>query len=536
MEAITHAENRQSDLERALTAIRSGHFDAAIAAYRRVLVSEPERLEVRNNLAALLLQRGQVRDAVDLLRQSLVVRPESAVTHLNLGIALKAAGSLHEAVAACRRALALEPEWAEAHYTLGGSLQALGRDEEAAAAYRRALATKPDWAEAHNRLGNLLRSQGRIEDALAALRRAVELRPDWHVPHHNMGQVFIGRGEPQAAIDHFREAIRRQPDYASSHLDMAAMLLATGAWEEGWREFEWRFRCGGRTPGRPGHDAPVWDGSTLDNKVVMVWIEQGLGDHIQFARYAEKIRERGGRVWLQTPRPLLRLYETLAGVERLVAADEPIAGFDAQVPLMSLPRIFHTTPESIPVPVPYLTPPRSEVVSRGGLPPTGPGQLRVGIVWASCQTSPAAARRDCDLTHFGRLARIPGVSLFALQFGERACDLRLHPELGITDLSDVIGDFATTAAFVSEMDLILSVDTAMAHLAGALGQRIWTLLSEPADWRWFTERNDCPWYPTMRLFRQPRPGDWPGVFDQLEQALRRELACPTSEAGNPSMF
>jgi len=207
--------------------------------------------------------------------------------------------------------------------------------------------------------------------------------------------------------------------------------------------------------------------------------------------------------------------------------DEDVAGCDLQVPLMSLPRLLGTTLAAVPAPVPYLAPTAADLAAADArLAEAGRG-LRVGLVWASAPGNPAAGRRDCDVAFLARLARIPGVTPFSLQFGERAADVARHPDLGILDLSGEIGDFASTAAFVRALDLVITVDTAMAHLAGALGQRVWTLLSEPADWRWLLERPDSPWYPTMRLFRQPRPGDWPAVLAEVERELR-ELA----EAGS----
>jgi Flp pilus assembly protein TadD len=479
------------------------------------------QVEQANDLAALLLQYGLVRQAIETLQFALGVQPDSAATLLNLGVALKMAGDLEGAAGALERALALEPERAETFYNLGGVLQALGRAGEALGAYRQALALHPDWAQAHNRLGTLLQAQGRAAEARGSFARAASLEPGWFLPHHNLGQIAMAEGEEERAIAHFRDAIEREPGFAASHLDLGALLLRSGRFEEGWREFEWRFGEGGRTPGHPGHDVPVWDGSPLDGRTVMVWIEQGLGDNIQFVRYLPLIRKRGGRVWLQTPHPLLRLYESLDGVDRLVAPDEEVDGFDVQIPLMSLPRIFGTALDSIPAPVPYLAAPACEPPALARI--TGSTEaLRVGIVWASCPGNPAAGRRDCDPSHFVRLARLPGIRLYSLQFGERAGDLQSSPESGIEDLSGVIGDFATTAAFVRRMDLVITVDTAMAHLAGALGQRVWTLLSEPADWRWLEERDDSPWYPTMRLFRQLRPGDWTSVFDRVEAELAQE--------------
>jgi tetratricopeptide (TPR) repeat protein len=454
---------------------------AQAAALRQALASEPGRTDVSNQLAALLLHLGDLQGAVDTLHAALVLDPVSAGTAVNLGVALKSAGLLDEAAAALRHAILLQP----------------------------------DWAEAHNRLGSLLHQQDRLDEARDAFRKAAGLQPEWFLPHHNLGQLAMQKRDPRLAIDHFRDAIHREPTFAQSHLDMGALLLQTGDLEEGWRELEWRFNRGGETPQRPGYDAPVWDGSPLDGRVVMVWIEQGLGDHIQFCRYVREIRERGGRVWLQTPRPLLRLYESLEGVERLVTPEEEPAGFDFQVPILSLARLCGTDAlERIPARAPYLTAPAAPDAAGVEAEPC----FRIGIVWASAPGNPAAGRRDCPVSHFARLAGIPNVSVFSLQFGE-------HPNVeGVRDISDFLGDFAATAAIVQRLDLVITVDTAMAHLAGALGRKVWTLLSEPADWRWLLDRDDSPWYPTMRLFRQPAPGDWDAVFDQVIDALRDELA------------
>ncbi|HEX4495776.1 MAG TPA: tetratricopeptide repeat protein [Thermoanaerobaculia bacterium] len=508
-------------------AATEGHFAAAIDFYRRALAISPERIDVHNNLAALLLHTGDIDAAVGLLQAALALDPGSAATWLNLAIVLQSAGDLAAAAEAQRLAIAIEPDRAEAHYSLSGLLQTLGRVDEATVAAGRAVELRPDWAPAHNRLGTLLQGCGRDAEALAAFRRAAEAEPAWHLPCHNLGQMTMQRS-PAEAIACFRAAIERAPDFAPAHLDLGALLLASGAYAEGWRELEWRFAAGGRTPGHPSHSAPVWDGSPLAGQTVMVWIEQGLGDHIQFARYVRAIRQRGGRVWLQTPKPLLRLYATLDGVDRLIpedATEEEIGGFDFQIPIVSLARIFGTTLDSVPAAIPYLAVPAdAEAACRASWPAAEEGLLKIGIVWASRPGGPAGERRDCDVEHFARLARLPGIALYSLQFGERAGDLAAHSGSGITDLSAAIGDFATTAAFVRAMDLVITVDTAMAHLAGALGQRVWTLLSEPADWRWLTARGDSPWYPTMTLFRQSRPGEWEEVFAAVERALRQEMS------------
>lgn len=482
------------------------------------MVSEPATaLELRalaqKGLEAL--ESGRPIEAVAYLRRALAASPASVEAQFMLAMALRAAGDAAGAINAYEAVLDLAPNLAEAHYNLGGLWMEVGRLEAARAALARAVALRPGWAEAHNRLGSTLAALGLTADASSAFETAAALAPSWSVPCHNLGQLAMAANEPERAVLQLRAAIARDPTAAASHLDLGGQLLLLGAFEKGWREFEWRFGAGGATPQRQGTAAPVWDGRPLNGERVMVWIEQGLGDSLQFVRFLAEIAARGGRVWLQVPLPLVRLYHSLPGVERLVPQGEEVVGFDLQIPLLSLPRICGTTLTTIPAPVPYLTAPH-EIAPRLG---ARSGALRVGIVWASAPGNPAADRRDCPLAGFEPLTRLAGVELYSFQFGERAAELAAHPELALRDLSPLLGDFASTAALASEMDLILTVDTAMAHLAGALGLPVWTLLSEPADWRWLRGRSDSPWYPTMRLFRQPQAGDWEAVMAEVAREL-----------------
>ena len=371
----------------------------------------------------------------------------------------------------------------------------------------------------------VLQRQGKLNDAIANYQQAATLKPQWFLPYHNLAQCFIAQGEPDRAIEYLRQSINLEPGFTVSHFDLATQLLQRGSFAEGWREYEWRWNNNGYTPKRQGFAAPVWDGSQLDGQTVLIWSEQGFGDVIQFVRYASLMQQRGAKVWVQTDRRLARLIETCAGVSKVIT--EAIGDFDFQIPLMSLPHIFGTTVETVPKHIPYLSAPACDHPDLTALKAQTSG-LRIGIVWESGGSYLNHDRRDCSPAHFQRLSQIPGVSLYSLQFGdskEKAVD---YPELPITDLSSSVGDFATTAAFVDALDLIITVDTAMAHLAGALGKRVWTLLNRKSDWRWLMDRNDSPWYPTMTLFRQAASGGWSNVFEEVEQTLYCEINSVTS--------
>lgn len=499
----------------------SNQLSAAEESYRQVIAIDPHNVEARINLSSILLGQGRFADVIAILEEALDLRSDVPAIYLNLGVAFKALGDLASARSAYQNALALSPDLPEAHYNLAAILAEIDRDQSVEA-YCRAISLRPDWAEAYNGLGVVLQHQGKLNDAIANYQQAATLKPQWFLPYHNLAECFVAQGEPDQAIDYFRASIDREPGFAVSHFDLGTQLLQRGSFAEGWREYEWRFNNNGHTPKRDGCAVPVWDGSQLHGETVLIWSEQGFGDVIQFVRYVPLLQQRGANVWLQTDRRLARLIETCPGLSKVVTDDQEIGDFDFQVPLMSLPHIFETTLETVPRTVPYLSAPACGHSELTALKATTSG-LRIGIVWESGGSYLNHESRDCSPADFRRLSQIPGVSLYSLQFGDSKEKAQHYPDLRITDLSSSIGDFGTTAAFVDAFDLIITVDTAMAHLAGALGKRVWTLLNRRCDWRWLIERNDCPWYPTMTLFRQTTFGSWSNVFEEVEQTLRREI-------------
>lgn len=440
---------------------------------------------------------------------------------LRAALERKAAGDLAGAAAACREAARTAPGWAMPFYLLGSTLKAQGDLDGALAAYRDAAGLQPDWAEARLNLGVVLQLRGQVEDALEEYSAAAGLRPAWHLPQHNLAEAWLKLGRPDRAVAPFRKSVELEPGFAESQVDLATTLLQLGEFEEGWRLFEWRWGLEGRTATLPGIDAPLWDGSPLEGRVILLWAEQGLGDTLQFVRFAGRVHDLGGRVWLYVPERLAGLLSTGPGVERVLFGDRldlaDVRAIDVQFPLMSLPRMFGTTLATIPAEVPYLSAPVARI-------PGKPGELKVGVVWASGPLYPGAARRDCAPADFAGLAELNGLRLYSLQFGERAAEL--GGGLPITDLGWHLGDFLRTAEVVQALDLVITVDTSMAHLSGALGRPTWVLLPCRADWRWLLDRDDSPWYPTLRLFRQAEAGDWSGVFERIRKALLRSSDGP----------
>jgi cytochrome c-type biogenesis protein CcmH/NrfG len=436
------------------------------------------------------LGNGQFQDAISVFRAAIAIRPNSAEVLCNLGYALKEAGQVGEAIAICRQSIQAKPDNPEAYTNLGSALQANDQIDEAIAAHRQAIVLRPGYAEAHNNLGSALSEAGQFEEALAEFSNAVELRPDLPEAHH----------------------------------DLAFALLSHGDFERGWEEYEWRWKCRGGSLPRPGFAQPRWDGAPFRNRTLLLYAEQGLGDAIQFIRYLPMVAERGGRIVLECQPPVQRLFQnfvqTIGGDCRIVCQGEALPQFDIQCPLLSLPLIFKTTLSTIPSRRPYLFPEPERIGQWQKRLEASGSDLKVGLAWAGSPGFKRDRYRSLSLDRLAPLADVLRVSFFSLQKGPAASEAR-HPPPGmkLVDWTDEFTHF-NDDALIASLDLVISVDTSVAHLAGALGRPTWVLLCLAADWRWMLHRTDSPWYPSIRLFRQTSRGDWDGVIGRVVDALR----------------
>lgn len=506
---------------------RRKQFDDAISEFRQVLRQRPDFAEAHCNLGAVLFDLGAFGECERCYREALRLNPGFAEAHNNLGGLLIKLGRLDEAEVNLREACKLRPNFPEALNNLGDLLRLRGHPEEAEACCREALRLKPDYVPAQLILGNALREAGRFHEAEPRYRAALERNPIWPEAHNNLGTLLYDLGRADEAIQSLRTAVSQRPDYADAHFNLGITLLLAGQFDEGWREYEWRWKQEAKKPHLRGFSQPLWDGGDIEDRVLLLYAEQGLGDTLQFCRFVPAIAA-GRRVVIEVQRPLLPLLTGLPGIEGIVARGDPLPPFDLHCPLLSLPRVLGTTLETIPRATSYLrADPQRAAAWRARV-----GQLdglRVGLVWAGNQTMSGDRRRSIPLERFSELADLQGLSFVSLQKGP-AGSQSPPPGLTLHDWTEDLHDFGETAALIEALDLVISVDTGVAHLAGALGRPVWLLNRFDRCWRWLLNRDDSPWYPGLRQFRQTQPGDWGRVLQDVRAELEKSrLIRPTGE-------
>ncbi|HEY9836969.1 MAG TPA: tetratricopeptide repeat protein, partial [Vampirovibrionales bacterium] len=495
---------------------QGGKINTAVGYYKQAIVADSRYLPAYINLGAALRSLGRTSEAISYLAQAIAVDSHCLAAHYNLGNALSDEGHFHEATAHYRQVIALDAHHSQAHYHLGNALQELGQVTQAIAHIQEATTLEPSYTEAHNTLGNLFLKAGRITEAMACFQRAIALDSQYIDAQINLGTVFLEQHQITAAIATYHRALKIQPDSAEAHFNLALSLLTAGDFPGGFAEYEWRWRIKGY-PALPHFEVPRWEGSDLTGKTLLLYGEQGLGDTLQFIRYASLLAQQGIRVVAWVAAPLISVLKTVPGIEGVSSKPEELEPFESWVPLMSLPRILGTTLTTIPATIPYLQPPASREL------PIESAGFKIGIVWAGNPKHKTDYKRSCSLNIFQPLLTVPGVQFYSLQKGQ-AGETWQGKNLPIHDLAPYLHDFGDTAAAISQLDLIITVDTSIAHLAGAMGKPTWLLLAYTPDWRWGLEGSDSPWYPSLRLFRQQQPGNWQEVGDRIAETLRQTVA------------
>jgi tetratricopeptide (TPR) repeat protein len=531
--------------------IQSGRAAEAVDLISRAIALDGSQPDYYGHLGAAFGALERHDEAVRHLRHAVRLAPQSATSHYNLGTALRNAGELEAAVVSFRHAVAANPRAAEAHFNLANTLRELKRFDEAEASYRAALAARPNYmkaminlgnvlldrkrhdeaievlrgavaldpnySKAHLNLGSALRDSRRFDEAVAALVTAVELDPKSAEAHNNLGTALQARAQFDEAVREYEQALRLDAELADAHFSLGTQLLRQGQLARGFAEYEWRWKCKSFSTRR--FEQPRWDGAPLAGRTILLHAEQGLGDTLQFVRYAADVKRGGGTVILECQQVLMKLLRSVAGVDQFVAPGALATGFDVECPLLSLPGVL-----GLPI----------TELARGAYLAAEAARLerwrekladvrgfRVGIAWQGNPEHLFDGQRSVPLARFAPLAAIRGVRLVSLQkgFGSEqlaGCGFDVYT---LGDELDADGAFVDTAAVMKQLDLVIACDTAAAHLAGALGVPVWVALSAHGDWRWFADRADSPWYPTMLLFRQARLDRWDDVFGRIAAAL-----------------
>lgn len=552
---------------------QNGALAEAETVYREILALRPRHFDALQLLGALALQAGRHEEGAALLEKAAAIDPRQPHVHSNLAFALNALGRHDAALAAANRALALKSGFVDALNNRGLALAGLNRPDEALATFEKALAARPDFPEAWSNRSCTLRDLGRPEEAVASCDQAIALRPsyaeawsnrgnalsDLNRPldaqasyeralasssaladaWNNLGLTFVDMDRHAEALACYERALAIAPDSAETHWNRALCMLQTGELAAGFAEYEWRWKRKRIAAGMRAFDAPLWLGETpLDGKTILLHAEQGLGDTLQFCRYAALVAAKGARVVLEVQSELVRLLDGLEGVAELVASGDPLPAFDFHSPLLSLPLALRTTVETIPARTPYLfAEARASARWRARVAQATPPQtLKVGLVWAGGHRPHVPelrkndARRSLSFDRFAPIVETPGVQFFSLQKGDKAVrqlgEMRAQhaASANVVDWTGELNDFADTAALVENLDLVISVDTSTAHLAGAMNKPVWILNRLDTCWRWMLEREDTPWYPSARLFRQPTLGDWDSVIEAVARELKTRAA------------
>jgi tetratricopeptide (TPR) repeat protein len=554
------------------SAVAEKNHELALRCFEESVALNPNHAEALHGLGSALHENARSFSALEPLRKSLAITPDSPHTHNNLGNALYQLGQLEESLDCYRRALAINPDFPEASNNLGNVLKSLGRIEEAIAAYSKSVGLQPDRPEPYSNLGNLLREAGQRELAIQSYEAALAIDPEHALTHNNLANAYSETGDWERAIAGYLRALRSFPDYAdamnnlgtayeeigrrdeamvlyrralmlepgsiSAPWNIALQELLRGEYENGWIGYENRWRQKRQKLAWRNFSEPMLplieatQSISLTGKRVLLHAEQGLGDAIQFCRYAPLVADLGATVILECEPVLVRLFATLRGVAEIVPARSLLPVFDFHCPLMSLPMIFSTTVVTVPTAIPYLAANRSDVQRWGERFASEPAALRVGLVWAGAGNHQKDRDRSMKLSDFAAIANIPDITFYSLQLGEPAAQSAAPPPgMRLVDWTRDLHDFAETAAMVSHLDLLITVDTSVGHLAGAMGKPVWTLLAFHPDWRWLLDRENSPWYPQTRLFRQASPRDWSDPLARVSDALNRYRMKPIQARG-----
>jgi tetratricopeptide (TPR) repeat protein len=512
-------------LQQAEAAYERSALDEARRICTAVLEHTPGEARAMCMMASIAADAGQTEDGLRWAQLATAADPGSASPHYVAGRLWQGAGRLPEAEASYRRAVQLLPGHARAHNNLGNVLHMQGKLEAALAAYRRALELDPGMPQANQNYASIVRDAGALAQAAEHYRRHTQANPNDAHAFNDLGNTLRELGRHDEALAAYGRALALNPDLAQAHFSRAFVLLLLGDYAQGWKEYEWRWRIPAFNAPARRFAQPIWDGGALPGGTVLLHAEQGLGDTLQFVRYASLVAQRCAGVVLECQTELHRLMQRVAGVQSVVAQGQDVPAFAGHAPLLSLPGIFGTRLDGVPWAGPYIHADTGHIQSWQEALPPEESRLKVGLTWAGRAQQWDDRKRSISLAMLAPLAATRSITFYSLQKGDAAAEAAAPPPgMKLVDLSARITDFSDTAALASLLDLVITIDTSVAHLAGAMGLPVWVLTAHAPDWRYHLGREDNPWYPTMRLFRQERDGDWTGAIERVATALQRRTA------------
>lgn len=508
-------------LGRSVALTRLKRFTDALVAFDRVLAIDPNNAEALLERTTALCELNRSAEALATSERAIAVAPLNATAYYNRGVALSKLGRTAEAAASYQQAIAIRPDHVEAQFNLANALELLRRFEEALAAIDRCLTLDPQHFRAWNSRGSVLLKLGRHDEAMASCDRALALKPDDGEAYYNRGNALLELERVAEAAEHFHKAVGLRGDHPDIPFNEGLALLLLGDLRRGFERYEGRFHTTEQPPQMRKFAKRRWTGFDIAGKRILLHGERGLGDVIHFARYVPLVAERGAEVILEVPQPLKSLLSGVKGVSRVYGHGERLPPFDVHQYLLSLGLVFKTELDSVPADIPYIAAPADRLAKWRKRLPAQQGLLRVGLVWSGNPACAGAAARSVGLARLAPLLSVPGVQFVSLQRelgAEAAAILPRCPQL--IHFGGELADFADTAAVMAELDLVIGSDTAVIHLAGALGKPVWLLTKFAPDWRWMLGREDSPWYPSARLFRQTAPGAWAPVVERMAAELR----------------
>jgi tetratricopeptide (TPR) repeat protein len=497
--------------------VDSNQFENAITCYQNALRLGPNIFEAYMNLGNAFMAKGQIDSAVSVYRKAINLNPRLIDIYDSLAAALRIKEQFDEAISYYQKALQIDSRSWKIYCNLGDTFQEKGQFDEAISYYQKALQVDPHSSDIYNSLGIVFHNKRDYDKAITYYEKCLELNPTFSTATCNMGKALHKKGQLNEAITYFQKTLQLEPYLTDAHWNMSLALLTAGNYKQGWKEYEWRAKLKDYYQRR--FPEPLWNGFDIKGRTILLHTEQGFGDNIMFIRYATLIERLGAKVVVECQKELKLLFRNADGITQSIARGEQLPDFDVHCPLLSMPLILGSTLETIPATTPYIRIDSVLLKRWRDKICHDSSKLKIGLAWAS-GIGDLSQAKSFPLDTLSPLGQHGGIAFYSLQKGRGAEEAKHPPaDMHLIDYTAEIESFSDTAALIEQLDLVISVDTAVAHLAGALGKPIWTLLPTEPIWQWMLNREDTPWYPTMRLFRQPSPGDWESVIAKVKDEL-----------------